>query len=84
MIRHPGKSRGWLRSGYKGPTILKKEPVVRERKRRLNRDSKDMRNPPRKSNTQADPANEMVVKTVDLRDQICFGGPRPGTGNLPC
>lgn len=80
---HPDKSRGRLRSDYRGPTSFKKEPVFREREReKLNRDCKETRNYPHSSNAQADGQMKTLVKSVDLRDQVCFRGPRPGPGNL--
>lgn len=51
---------------------------------RLDRDSKWMGNSSLKACPQAIPADEMVVRTIDLREQIGFGGPRPGPGKLPC
>lgn len=79
--RTPGKSRGRLRSDDRDPTSFKKEPVVRERER-LNRDCKETRNYSHSSNAQADGQMKTLVKSVDLRDQVCFRGPRPGPGNL--
>lgn len=80
---HPDKSRGRRKSDYRGPESFRKEPVVREREK-LNRDCKEMRNSSHSSNAQADRQMKTLVKSVDLRDQVCFRGPRPGPGNLLC
>lgn len=47
-----------------GPNNPQEGACGQREKERLNRDSKDVRNPPRNSNAQADPANEMVLKLL--------------------